>query len=81
MSSVAEILPEGGCTCGSVRYRMISSPMFVQCCHCQWCQRETGSAFALNALIEAERVDLLSGQLETVFMPSLGGDGQRVLGL
>jgi hypothetical protein len=42
---------EGGCTCRNVRYRMATKPMFVHCCHCRWCQRETGSAFVLNALI------------------------------
>jgi hypothetical protein len=34
-----------------VRYRMASAPLFVHCCHCRWCQRESGSAFALNAMI------------------------------
>jgi len=50
---------EGACTCGAVRYRMTSKPMFVHCCHCRWCQRETGASFALNAMIEADRVILL----------------------
>ena len=50
---------EGGCTCRQVRYRMTSRPLFVHCCHCRWCQRETGAAFALNAIIEADRVELL----------------------
>ena len=50
---------EGGCTCRHVRYRMTSRPLFVHCCHCRWCQRETGAAFALNAMIEADRVELL----------------------
>ena len=49
---------EGGCTCRAVRYQMTSRPMFVHCCHCSWCQRETGTAFALNAMIEADRVQL-----------------------
>ena len=53
---------EGGCTCGEVRYRMETAPLIVHCCHCHWCQRETGSAFALNALIEADRVTLLKGE-------------------
>ena len=52
---------EGGCACGSVRYRLASAPMFVNCCHCTWCQRETGSAFVINALIESDRVELTSG--------------------
>ncbi len=69
---------EGGCTCGKVRYRLNSDPMFVHCCHCRWCQRETGAAFALNAMIEADRVDLLSGELETVDTPSNSGTGQKI---
>jgi len=57
---------EGGCTCTTVRYRLVSGPMFVHCCHCRDCQRQTGSAFVLNALIEADRVTLLSGKPEPV---------------
>ncbi|WP_395714040.1 GFA family protein [Reyranella sp.] len=53
---------EGGCTCRQVRYRMTAKPLFVHCCHCRWCQRETGAAFALNAMIEADRVELVSGE-------------------
>jgi len=68
---------EGGCTCGAVRYRMMSKPMFVHCCHCRWCQRETGAAFALNAMIEADRVILLQGTPETVDTPSNSGKGQK----
>jgi hypothetical protein len=69
---------EGSCTCGSVRYRMTSEPLFVHCCHCRWCQRETGSAFAINALIEAERVVLLAGTPEVVNTPSNSGKGQKI---
>jgi hypothetical protein len=69
---------EGSCTCGSVRYRMTSEPLFVHCCHCRWCQRETGSAFALNAMIEAERVVLLAGTPEVVNTPSNSGKGQKI---
>ena len=69
---------DGGCDCGFVRYRMTSPPLFVHCCHCRWCQRETGSAFALNALIEAERVELLSGELEFTLTPSDSGKGQTI---
>ena len=70
---------EGGCTCRAVRYRMTSKPMFVHCCHCRWCQRETGTAFALNALIEATRVELLQGQPEVINTPSNSGKGQKIL--
>ena len=50
---------EGGCACGAVRYRLASEPMFVHCCHCLNCQRQTGSAFVINLLIESDRVELL----------------------
>lgn len=69
---------EGGCTCRTVRYRMTTKPLFVHCCHCRWCQRETGAAFALNAMIEADRVELLSGAPEMVLTPSHSGRGQKI---
>ena len=69
---------EGGCGCRAVRYRMETEPLFVHCCHCRWCQRETGASFALNAMIEAERVTLLSGAPEPVDTPSASGRGQRI---
>jgi hypothetical protein len=69
---------EGKCTCGEIRYRMTSRPLFVHCCHCTWCQRETGASFALNAMIESERVELLAGKPEVVDTPSNSGKGQRV---
>ena len=53
---------EGGCSCGEVRYRLASEPLFVHCCHCLNCQRQTGSAFVINVLIEADRVELLAGE-------------------
>jgi hypothetical protein len=70
---------EGSCTCGAVRYRMTSKPMFVHCCHCRWCQRETGASFALNAMIEADRVVLLRGAPEGVMTPSESGKGQNIV--
>jgi hypothetical protein len=69
---------EGGCTCGAVRYRMLTRPLFVHCCHCRWCQRETGASFALNAMIESERVILLRGEPEIVHTPSNSGKGQKI---
>jgi hypothetical protein len=69
---------DGGCDCRAVRYRMKSRPLFVHCCHCRWCQRETGTAFALNALIETDRVELLTGKPEMVDTPSNSGKGQRI---
>ena len=70
---------EGGCDCRAVRYRMTSAPLFVHCCHCRWCQRESGASFALNAMIEADRVTLLAGTPEMVDTPSASGKGQKFL--
>jgi len=69
---------EGACTCRAVRYRMTSLPLFVHCCHCRWCQRETGASFALNAMIEADRVILDAGAPVVVDTPSNSGKGQRI---
>ena len=69
---------EGGCTCRGVRYGLRSAPLFVHCCHCRWCQRESGAAFALNALIETARVELLAGEPRYVLTPSASGRGQEV---
>jgi hypothetical protein len=77
MSTTTTFL-EGGCTCGRVRYRMTTRPLFVHCCHCRWCQRETGASFALNAMIEADRAQLLQGEVERVDTPSLSGMGQKI---
>ena len=69
---------DGGCACGHVRYRMTSRPLIVHCCHCTWCQRQNGSAFAVNALIETDRVDLLQGDVTQVLVPSPSGKSQRI---
>jgi hypothetical protein len=69
---------EGGCACGAVRYRLTSGPMFVHCCHCLNCQRQTGSAFVINLLIEADRVELLAGEPEPVDVPRDDGSTQRI---
>ena len=69
---------DGRCTCGAVRYRLASEPLFVHCCHCRWCQRETGASFALNAMIEADRVTLLGAEPEIVDTPSASGKGQKI---
>jgi hypothetical protein len=69
---------EGGCDCRGVRYRMLTRPLFVHCCHCRWCQRESGASFALNAMIESDRVELAAGEVEMVDTPSNSGKGQKI---
>ena len=78
MTETEAISAEGGCACRAVRFRLTAKPMIVHCCHCRWCQRETGSAFAVNAMVERERVEILAGEPEIVDTPSESGKGQRI---
>jgi hypothetical protein len=64
---------QGGCACGAVRYRLTSGPMFVNCCHCTDCQRQIGSAFVINALIETDRIEMVSGEIAPSRMPTESG--------
>jgi len=69
---------EGGCSCGTIRYRLKAEPLIVHCCHCLNCQRQTGSAFVVNLLLEADNVELLSGEPVPVDVPRDDGSTQRV---
>jgi hypothetical protein len=69
---------EGGCACGYVRYRINSDPLIVHCCHCRHCQRQTGAAFALNALFESNQVELTNGKINEIMVPSPSGKGQKI---
>jgi hypothetical protein len=75
---VARAHLEGGCACGEVRYRLTSEPLFVHCCHCLNCQRQTGSAFVINVLIEADRVEVIAGEPRVVPVPRGSGKKQRI---
>ena len=78
MDQLAEYPIEGGCSCGAVRYRLHRKPLFVHCCHCRLCQRQTGSAFAINAMIEVSRMELLSGVTEVIAVPTGSGKTQKI---
>ncbi|MGA2550715.1 MAG: GFA family protein [Burkholderiaceae bacterium] len=78
MSQANDYPLAGHCTCKMVGYELATEPLFVHCCHCRWCQRETGASFALNALIESDRVALVCGEVELVDTPSLSGQGQKI---
>ena len=69
---------EGGCTCRAVRYSMHAAPMIVHCCHCRWCQRETGSAFVINAIVETGKLEV-TGETVMVDTPSASGRGQKIV--
>jgi hypothetical protein len=76
MSSMS--VREGGCSCGTVRYRLTAEPLITHCCHCLNCQRQTGSAFVINLLLEADRVEVLAGDPQPVDVPRDDGSTQRV---
>ncbi len=76
---MSDVCMDGGCLCGDVRYRVRAKPMFVHCCHCRDCQRLSGSAYAINAMVEATNVDLLQGKTETINVPTPSGMGQLVV--
>ncbi len=80
MTKIEEFTPlSGKCACGSVRYQLENTPLFTHVCHCTYCQRESGSAFALNAFVETHFVKLLEGETETVAVPTNSGGGQNIV--
>ena len=72
-------MAEGRCACGAVRYRLRAMPFAVHCCHCRDCQRETGSAFVINGLVETPHVEVIEGQPEAILTPSASGKGQAIV--
>lgn len=78
MSDEAFLPLTGGCTCRRIRYRLVERPLVVHCCHCRWCQRETGASFALNAMIASDRIETLGDRPDLVDTPSASGQGQQV---
>lgn len=78
MSAADALSLEGGCDCRQIRFCMLRRPLFVHCCHCRWCQRETGAAFALNAMIETESLRVSHGEPHYVLTPSASGLGQEI---
>lgn len=75
---MTSITREGGCSCGTIRYRLTDEPMFVHCCHCRNCQKQTGSAFVINALIETEKLEVTAGAPEATDVPRDDGSTQRI---
>lgn len=78
MPNLPDFPLEGGCDCRHIRYHITSAPLIVHCCHCRWCQRASGASFALNAVIEADRVIHLGAEPEVIDTPSASGKGQKI---
>ena len=80
MSNAEEFTPlKGACGCGQVKYQLQAKPLFTHVCHCTYCQRESGSAFALNGFVETHHVQLLEGETESVNVPTNSGGGQNIM--
>jgi len=75
---MSTVFPRGGCSCGEIRYELRRTPLIVHCCHCRYCQRETGAAFATNLLIEAQAVQLLRGTPSVIPTASYSGEDQMI---
>lgn len=69
---------DGGCACKAVRYRLLCAPLIVHACHCTECRRLTGTAFALNALIEADRLKIVDGAARSVEVRGTSGKMQSI---
>jgi len=61
--TLSDNLHECGCVCGAVRFRTKANPDHVVVSHCEWCQRRTGSAFAVIPKFRSDDYELLSGEL------------------
>ena len=70
---------EGGCGCGTVRYRLLAEPIFTNNCFCRLCQRQTGTASAVNAFIETDQLEHLAGDLTAHELLTGSGGVQTVL--
>lgn len=78
MSQDSSFVLQGGCGCGAVRYQINREPLIVHACHCSYCQKETGSAFVLNAMVETDQVEWVEGEPEAIDTPSASGRGQLI---
>jgi hypothetical protein len=80
MSTEQDFTPiRGHCDCKAITYELLASFLCIHCCHCTWCQRESGSAFALNAIIESSNFRLTSTLAPRhVPTPTPSGDGQII---
>jgi hypothetical protein len=56
----------GHCLCGAVHYSFSGDPAVVALCHCDDCQRQSGSAFSVNVGVGRDSVTIDYDQLQTI---------------
>src|SRR5271168_2531730 len=61
-SSIMVFPQGGGCQCGRVRYEISGPPSVVYTCHCTECQRQSGAAFAMAAVIPQQHFRITTGE-------------------
>lgn len=55
--SQREVVFEGGCRCGGVRYTSTAPPSGITLCHCRACQQLSGSGFLPFVDVEDEALE------------------------
>jgi hypothetical protein len=50
------------CACGRVQLTVANEPMVVGMCHCDFCQKRTGSVLAVQAFFGEDQVTTISGE-------------------
>ena len=64
------------CNCGQLQAKVAGEPTRVSVCHCDACQRRTGSAFAIQARFPKEAVHITGRGTEFVRVNDEGGRGR-----
>lgn len=67
-----EVLAEGGCVCGAVRFAVKSEPEWIVNCACKFCQRSTGGHYLVETLFPLDDLEVLSGTPRTYDRKSEG---------
>ena len=73
---IAHENPEGGCQCGSIRYRITQSPRILYTCHCTDCQKQSSSAFGMSLIVDASAVEFVAGARRLKFWDTQRDDGK-----
>ena len=51
----------GGCLCGAVRYTVSVPITELRMCHCRDCQKSTGTAGSVNAMVKSDTMKITQG--------------------
>lgn len=74
---MSEIVREGGCQCGQLRYSITGEPIAVVACHCGHCQKQSGSAFGMTMVIKKSAFKWLAGQPRKIELTADSGNKKK----